>query len=134
MTRSILVALVLMLSAPINAEYTTRVVAEDLAFPWSMVFINDDTFIVATRSGTLEQLSLSSSERKTLQGAPETYVESQGGYFDLVLDPDFASNQLVYLALGREFCHALYFREKMGFALLKWYLLGYLFYLCMYHQ
>ena len=52
MTRSILVALVLMLSAPINAEYTTRVVAEDLAFPWSMVFINDDTFIVATRSGT----------------------------------------------------------------------------------
>ena len=53
MTRSILVALVLMLSAPINAEYTTRVVAEDLAFPWSMVFINDDTFIVATRSGTL---------------------------------------------------------------------------------
>ena len=100
MTRSILVALVLMLSAPINAEYTTRVVAEDLAFPWSMVFINDDTFIVATRSGTLEQLSLSSSERKTLQGAPETYVESQGGYFDLVLDPDFASNQLVYLALA----------------------------------
>ena len=100
MTRSILVALVLMLSAPINAEYTTRVVAEDLAFPWSMVFINDDTFIVATRSGTLEQLSLSSSERKTLQGTPETYVESQGGYFDLVLDPDFASNQLVYLALA----------------------------------
>jgi len=98
MTRFILIALVLVLSAPINAEYTTRVIAEDLAFPWSMAFIDNDTFIVATRSGTLEQLSLSSSERKTLQGGPETYVESQGGYFDFILDPDFLSNRLVYLA------------------------------------
>ena len=100
MTRSIFIALILLLSAPIHAEYTTRVIADDLAFPWSMAFIDDDTIIVATRSGTLERISLSSSERKTLLGTPETYVESQGGYFDLVLDPDFSSNQLVYLALA----------------------------------
>ena len=41
------------------------------------------------------------------------------------------NSELVYLALGRQFCHALHFREKMGFALLKWYLLVYLFtYVC----
>lgn len=100
MTRSIFVALLLLLSAPINAEYTTRVIAEGLAFPWSMVFIDDDTLIVATRSGSLEKVRLSSSERKTLLGTPETYVDGQGGYFDLALDPDFVSNRRVYLALA----------------------------------
>lgn len=100
MTRSIFIVLLLLLSTPVHAEYTSRVVADDLAFPWSMVFISPDTFIVATRSGTLEQLSLTTSERKTLEGTPETFVESQGGYFDIILDPDFANNQLLYLALA----------------------------------
>ena len=96
----IIFTLLALLSAPIHAEYVSRVVAEGLAFPWSMTFIDDDTFIVATRSGTLEQIRLSTSEQLTLSGTPETYVESQGGYFDLILDPDFTNNRRLYLALA----------------------------------
>jgi glucose/arabinose dehydrogenase len=33
-----------------------------------------------------------------IEGTPATYVAGQGGYFDVVLDPEFATNRLVYLA------------------------------------
>jgi glucose/arabinose dehydrogenase len=55
---------------------------------------------VSLRSGTLLHVSADGKEKITIQNTPSTYVESQGGYFDVVLDPGFAENQKVYLAFA----------------------------------
>ena len=35
-----------------------------------------------------------------LAGLPNAYVASQGGYFDIMLDPDFVTNQTIYLSFA----------------------------------
>jgi len=84
----------------VQADYEARTVAEGLNFPWSMTFADAQTLLVATRSGTIQRINLETSNQTTLSGAPETYVESQGGYFDLIRDPNFDQNQKLFLALA----------------------------------
>ena len=92
--------LLIVMTLPTQADYQSRVIAEGLDFPWSMTFVSETTLLVATRSGTIEQIHLDSNKRSSLSGGPSTYVESQGGYFDLITHPDFERNQLLYLALA----------------------------------
>ena len=99
MTRFLLTLLLTPLLS-VKADYDARTVAEGLNFPWSMTFVDTQTLLVATRSGTIERINLETSDQATLSGGPETYVMSQGGYFDLIRDPDFNQNQTLYLALA----------------------------------
>ncbi|MGB1190765.1 MAG: PQQ-dependent sugar dehydrogenase, partial [Pseudomonadales bacterium] len=79
MTRFLLTLLLTPLLS-VKADYDARTVAEGLNFPWSMTFADAQTLLVATRSGTIQRISLETSDQTALSGAPETYVESQGGY------------------------------------------------------
>ncbi len=96
----ILVTFMLCFMLPAHAQYESRIVAEGFAFPWSMAFVDDQTALVATRNGSLHRIDIESGKHTPITGGPETYVESQGGYFDLLLDPNFSQNQTLYLALA----------------------------------
>ena len=98
--RSLLLMLVIGLAGPLHADYQSQVLAENIDHPWSMVQIGERQGLVATRAGQLMTLDLDSGETEPVTGGPATYVESQGGYFDLLLHPQFSVNQRVYLALA----------------------------------
>lgn len=80
--------------------YKIETVAEGLDFPWSIAFLPSGDFLVALRVGEVRRISAAGEVGEPLAGLPDTYVAGQGGYFDILLDPDFASNQTVYLSFA----------------------------------
>ncbi|MFT4798893.1 MAG: glucose/arabinose dehydrogenase [Candidatus Azotimanducaceae bacterium] len=93
----------LVLSIPISipgfaADYKIEVVAEGLNFPWSIAFLPNGDYLVAMRAGEIRQISADGDISPAFKGTPAAYVAGQGGYFDIVLDPNFDTNQSVYLS------------------------------------
>ena len=93
-----LALLLLLTVAPARAQYAIDEIASGLDFPWSVAFLPNGDYLVAERSGRL--LRIAGSERHEIAGVPDTYVAGQGGFFDIVLDPSFGDNRLVYLSFA----------------------------------
>ncbi len=83
-----------------NADYKLETVAEGLNFPWSISFLPDGSYLVAMRVGEVRRVSSTGEVGEPLTGLPDSFVESQGGYFDIVTDPGFVENQIVYLSFA----------------------------------
>ena len=84
----------------IAVGYNIEIVAEGLDFPWSIAFLPNGDYLVALRGGEVRRISAAGEVGDPLTGLPATYVASQGGYFDIMLDPDFASTQSIYLSFA----------------------------------
>ncbi len=92
-------ALCLLLSMPSwAAGYKLETVATDFNYPWSIAFLPDGDFLITERGGKLLRLSADGKRKTNISDVPTTYVAQQGGFFDVVLDPDFATNNKVYLS------------------------------------
>ncbi|MFT5209244.1 MAG: glucose/arabinose dehydrogenase [Flavobacterium sp.] len=98
---TLLMASLLAISAPpAHADYQLETVAEGLNFPWSIAFLPDGDYLVATRPGELLRISEAGEVSEPFTGVPDTLVAGQGGYFDIMLDNNFATNQTVYLSFA----------------------------------
>lgn len=73
-------------------------IAEGLEFPWGMAFLPDGSLLVTERGGNLRHLTLNGDISAPLAGVPKVVAQGQGGLLDVVLDPDYASNQFIYLS------------------------------------
>jgi glucose/arabinose dehydrogenase len=58
----------------------------------------DGDFLVTELPGQLRRVSAKGEISEALSGVPAVYYAGQGGLFDVVLHPDFSTNQLVYLS------------------------------------
>jgi glucose/arabinose dehydrogenase len=79
---------------------TVTNLASGLNHPWGMVFLPDGRLLVTERAGQLRILSTDNTLSEPLDGVPEVFARGQGGLLDVALDPDFDSNQLVYLSFA----------------------------------
>ena len=66
--------------------------------PWAMAFLPDDRLLVAEKKGHIRILSLDGTMHGEVAGLPEVDYGGQGGFGDVVLHPDFASNGLLYFS------------------------------------
>jgi glucose/arabinose dehydrogenase len=66
--------------------------------PWAMTFLPDGRMLVTEKSGRLRIVTQDGKVSEPLQGVPAVVSAGQGGLADVVLHPDFESNQLVYLS------------------------------------
>jgi glucose/arabinose dehydrogenase len=73
-------------------------VATGLSHPWGLAFLPDGRMLVTERTGTLRLVSKDGKLSPPLSGVPEVVVRGQGGLLDVAIDPDFKSNNLVYLS------------------------------------
>ena len=80
-----------------SADYTLTTVADNLDNPWSLVQLPDESFLVTQRTGQLLRVS-ADGETREVGSVPPSYFAGQGGLFDVVLHPDFESNQTLYLS------------------------------------
>lgn len=78
--------------------YTLETVASGLETPWSLAFLPEGGYLVTELPGRLRQVSASGELSEPLAGVPAVYFAGQGGLFDVVLHPEFATNRLVYLS------------------------------------
>ena len=75
-------------------------IAEELEQPWGMAFLPNGNMLITEREGRIN-LVTPSGEKTVISGAPEALVERQGGYFDVILDPGFATNRTIYLSYAK---------------------------------
>jgi glucose/arabinose dehydrogenase len=83
-----------------ETDYRLITLAENLNFPWSLAVLPDGRILVAELGGTLRIVD-DETVSPPLSGVPDVYRKSQGGLFDVLLHPDFASNQTVYLSYAQ---------------------------------
>ena len=72
--------------------------ATGLEHPWAVALLPDGRFLVTERPGRLRRISADGAVSPPLAGVPEVFADGQGGLLDVVLDPDFARNQRIWLS------------------------------------
>lgn len=70
---------------------------DELRWPWSVVKLPDNGFLITEREGRLVHLD-NNGIRHVLEGTPDTLFAGQGGYFDVVLHPRFEDTRWIYLS------------------------------------
>ncbi len=84
----------------IAADYKISVVTEGLEFPWSIAFLPNEEMLVTERSGRLRMIRRGKLVEYDVSGVPEVYVKGQGGLFDVLIDPGFYDNEIIYLSFA----------------------------------
>ena len=72
--------------------------AAEFDAPWAMTFLPDGRLLVTEMAGTLRLHDLDNDSTGTISGVPEVEHVAQGGLGDVILHPEFDSNQLVYIS------------------------------------
>lgn len=71
-------------------------VASGLDNPWAVAFLPDGRLLVSERPGRLRLVAPDGTLSAPVDGLPPVWASGEGGLMDVVLDPDFASNQTVF--------------------------------------
>ena len=79
-------------------EFRLMTIAEGLEHPWSLAFLPDGSQLVTERAGRLRVIKNGQLQPDPIGGVPELVVSGQGGLLDMVLHPDFAYNQTLFLS------------------------------------
>jgi aldose sugar dehydrogenase len=74
----------------------TETIAEGLRHPWGLAFVHGG-MLVTERGGALKFIG-TDGKAEDIKGVPEVAASGQGGLLDVVPDPDFHSNSLIYLS------------------------------------
>ena len=80
-------------------ELSLEQIGAALARPWSLTFLPDGRMLVAEKHGGIRIISPNGMTSAPLAGEPpNVFRQSDSGLLDIVLDPDFAINRILYIA------------------------------------
>ena len=85
------------LAASSDDSIQVDVLAEGLDHPWGMAFISNEEILLTELSGNLRRLSNGVLNPAPIAGVPAVMYAGQGGLSEVLLDPNFAENGLLYL-------------------------------------
>ncbi len=83
-----------------TTAYDTKTITSALVKPWSMAALPDGRFLITEKEGKLRIVSTNGTVSNAITGVPAVDARGQGGLLGLVLDPDFASNRLIYFGFS----------------------------------
>ncbi|NQZ78268.1 MAG: PQQ-dependent sugar dehydrogenase, partial [Ekhidna sp.] len=103
-----------------------EVILEGLKRPWSMAFISETDVLIAEKDGDLLRVNLETKAKRRVQGLPDDVARAilidttkykrgvfpaklhgqersfKAGWFQVLLDPNYSENQLIYLSYAAE--------------------------------
>src|SRR5262249_25872922 len=85
-----------------SGPYTVTTVADGLDQPWSIAFLPDGSMLVTEIKGHVRVIRNGALDPNPVAGVPEVFAPPYAGLMDIVLHPDFAHNQFVYLSYNKE--------------------------------
>jgi aldose sugar dehydrogenase len=85
-----------------QATFELVTVVTGLEHPWGMAFLPDERVLVTERPGRVRIVRDGQLVSEPIEGVPPVYASGQGGLLDVALDPEFASNRLIYLSYAAE--------------------------------
>jgi aldose sugar dehydrogenase len=77
------------------SKFKTEVVTSGLNHPWSLAFLPDGRILVTEKSGGMRIIDKGKAG-PPLKGAPAVKRASLSGMHDVLLDPDFSANRIIY--------------------------------------
>lgn len=73
-------------------------VAEGLVRPWGLAWLPDGRMLVTEKPGRLRLVAPDGEVLPPVRGLPEVDDSGQGGLLDVLVDPGFAENQVIYFS------------------------------------
>jgi glucose/arabinose dehydrogenase len=80
----------------VESRYSVDVITDALTGPWAIAFLPDGNFLVSERRGRLRTVTPEGVVSDPIEGVPPVKVVAAQSFHDVVLDPDFANNRLIY--------------------------------------
>ncbi len=80
----------------LKLEVTT--IVEGVDSPWCITFLPNGDMLITEKSGAVRLVKDGVLQDAPVPGAPEVVAWNQGGLFDILLHPDFESNQTIFLS------------------------------------
>lgn len=84
-----------------SVKFTVVNVADGLAFPLSMAFLPNGDMLITEKAGTLRRMHNGVLSPTPISGTPSVVSRGQGGLHEVTPHPDFANNQVIYLAYAK---------------------------------
>jgi glucose/arabinose dehydrogenase len=83
--------------AKASAAFEIQTITNRLSGPWSVAFLPDGNFLVTEGAGTMRIVRPDGVVSAPIAGVPGVKVVAAQGLHDVLLDPDFAKNRLLYI-------------------------------------
>lgn len=83
-------------------RFSLDTLAKGLENPWSIAFLPDGIVLITERPGRLRIWRDGKLIDKPVAGVPKVWVHGQGGLLDVISDPDYVQNKMIYLSLAQE--------------------------------
>jgi glucose/arabinose dehydrogenase len=74
----------------------------DLKQPWAICALPDGRFLITEKSGVMQLLDADGKVAKKITGLPAVVNEGQGGLLDVNIDPQFASNNMIFWSFSHQ--------------------------------
>ncbi|MBW8361843.1 MAG: PQQ-dependent sugar dehydrogenase [Kaistella sp.] len=79
-----------------STPYSVDVINSDLKKPWAIINLPDGRLLVTEKSGYMNIISTDGKIVSKVEGLPEVDAKGQGGLLDVALDPEFATNRMIF--------------------------------------
>ncbi|PXY47141.1 PQQ-dependent sugar dehydrogenase [Flavobacterium hydrophilum] len=79
-----------------NTSYEAKVITSALVSPWGVKTLPDGRLLVTEKAGNMRIVKVTGEVSAKITGLPTVNSAEQGGLLGLCLDPDFASNRMIY--------------------------------------
>ena len=85
------------------AAYNVEIINKNLGKPWGIINLPDGRFLITEKSGFMNIVSADGKSVSKVEGFPKVASKGQGGLLDVALDPDFASNRMIFFTFSEPF-------------------------------
>ena len=86
--------------AKTTSKYSFKVLTEKLSSPWGLTSLPDGRLLITEKAGNLRIVKANGEMSDKITGLPAVDANGQGGLLGITLDPNFATNRMVYWAFA----------------------------------
>ena len=79
-----------------NTAFKGTAISTALTAPWGITTLPDGRLLITQKAGTMRIATTNGTLSAPITGLPAVNANGQGGLLGLCLDPDFASNRMIY--------------------------------------
>jgi glucose/arabinose dehydrogenase len=85
-----------------STAYKADVITSSLTRPWGIASLADGRLLITQKTGSMRIVTTSGNVSAPITGIPVVNPSGQGGLLGLCLDPEFATNRMVYWAFSEQ--------------------------------
>jgi aldose sugar dehydrogenase len=86
-----------------TSKYNAEKIAHNLGRPWAVIPLPDGRLLITEKSGYMQIHNANGMLIKKITGFPEVVDRGQGGMLDVVLDPAYSQNKMIYWSFSEKY-------------------------------